>query len=53
MYKATVYENGDTYEYYTNATSSAIDLDIENFEELSKLMDIVLKSGHSIEIRQQ
>ena len=50
MFKVVIYEDGDTYGYYEEETKNAIYLDIENYQDLTKIVEIVLKSGHSIEI---
>ena len=50
MFSVTIYEDGEPFEYYRDCTKSAINLIVENYNDLIKLIDIVLKSGHSIEI---
>lgn len=50
MFRVAIYEDGDTYGYCEEETKNAIYLNIENYQDLTKIIDIVLKSGHSIEI---
>lgn len=51
MFEVTIYEDGESFEFYNDYTKSAIDLLVEDYEKLTILTDIVLKSRHSIEIR--
>lgn len=53
MFDVMIYEDGNAYEYYEDVYKSAIKLSIENYDDLVKIIDIVLKSGHSIEIRKR
>ena len=50
MFNVMIYEDGESYAFYSDCSKSAINLLVENYEDLQKLIDIVLKSGHSIEI---
>ena len=50
MYFVTIYENGETYNFFNEEGISAINLKIDSEEQLKEIINIVLNSGHSIEI---
>lgn len=52
MWEITLYENGETYEYYTDASRNAITLFLKSQEQLEMMITIATQSGHSIEIKE-
>lgn len=51
MWEITLYQNGKTYEFYTEGTHNAICLIVASKEELETIINIATRSGHSIEIK--
>lgn len=51
MWEITLYENGETYEFYIEGARNAICLIVASKEELETIINIATRSGHSIEIK--
>lgn len=51
MWEVTLYENGETYEFYIEGGHNAICLIVASKEELETVINIATRSGHSIEIK--
>lgn len=51
MWEITLYENGETYEFYIEGAHNAICLIVASKEELETIINIATRSGHSIEIK--
>lgn len=50
VFEITIYEDGEACSYYLDGNRNALDFEVDE-EKLGTFIAIVLKSGHSLEIK--